>query len=215
MLDQEKLAQLWDFGDPEQSLRRLSAARDATTDASERAELTTQVARALGLMERYADARAELATVTDGAAVVLTRVALEEGRIANSSGDRVLAVPLFHQARANAQQAGLTFLEVDALHMLAIADRNHAEDWAEQGIGLAENGDLLTQRWLISLHNNLGWDHFDAQEFDVARQHFEQAEQWAERVGTPNQREIAREALAECDAAAQGAGRAASSWDDE
>ncbi len=215
MLDQAELGKLWDFGDPAASLERLRRARDAEADPGSRAELTTQVARALGLLERFDDARAELDTVTDDSPAVAVRVALEQGRIANSSGDRASAVPLFGAARGDADRAGLRFLEVDALHMLAICDRNHAEDWAEQGIRLAEGSDPLTQRWLVSLHNNLGWDHFDVQEYDVARQHFEEALRWADRVGTVQQQELAREALAECDAAAEGGGRAESSWDDE
>lgn len=215
MLDQEELDRLWDFGDPGASLERLRTARDQAENPQVRAELATQVARALGLLERYDDARTELAGITETGAVVLARVALEQGRIANSSGNRDLAVQRFHAARADARRAGQRFLEIDALHMLAIADHAHSEDWAERGIELAETAEPMTQRWLVALHNNLGWDHYDAQEYDVARQHFEQSAHWADRVGTLTQQELAREALAECDAAAEGTGRSAASWDDE
>ena len=49
------------------------------------------------------------------------------------------------------------------------------------------------------------WDFFDAGDFAMARQYFEQAEQWADRMGTRRQQQLAREALAECDAAIRAA----------
>jgi hypothetical protein len=54
VITQELLDELWDFGDPAGSERRLAseAASQAHTDA-ERAELLTQQARALGLQERF------------------------------------------------------------------------------------------------------------------------------------------------------------------
>lgn len=45
------------------------------------------------------------------------------------------------------------------------------------------------------------WDFFDAGDFAMARQYFEQAD----RVGTRRQQQLAREALAECDAAIRAA----------
>ena len=54
------------------------------------------------------------------------RVALERGRLRNSAGDPAAAVPLFRAAAEGAASAGLVFLQVDALHMLAIADPAHA-----------------------------------------------------------------------------------------
>ena len=53
-LSQALLDELWDFGDPAGSEVRLRTAAEAETDTATRAELATQVARALGLQERYA-----------------------------------------------------------------------------------------------------------------------------------------------------------------
>jgi hypothetical protein len=61
VITQELLDELWDFGDPAGSERRLAAeaASRAHTDA-ERAELLTQQARALGLQERFGAGQALL-----------------------------------------------------------------------------------------------------------------------------------------------------------
>jgi len=64
VITQELLDELWDFGDPAGSERRLAceAASQAHTDA-ERAELLTQQARALGRQERFGAGRALLDAV--------------------------------------------------------------------------------------------------------------------------------------------------------
>jgi hypothetical protein len=83
VITQELLDELWDFGDPAGSERRLAseAASQAHTDA-ERAELLTQQARALGLQERFDAARALLESLGQAAdAAVRTRVKLEVGRL--------------------------------------------------------------------------------------------------------------------------------------
>lgn len=205
MLDHRSLSRTWDFADPRASEGRLRAARDAAAAADEsveRDELSTQVARALGLQGDFAAAEAELATITSDVPVVRVRVLLERGRIANSSGNRAAAGRRLHEAAELAEAAGLRYLQVDALHMLAIVDPAHAGMWADQGMRLAESGDEQTQVWMIALSNNRGWDFYDQQDFPMARQYFEQARDWADRIGTRRQRELAREALAECDAAA-------------
>ncbi len=63
-LDPLVLDRLWDFSDPAGSEQRLREAIDrAPTDSTEHAELTTQLARALGLQDRFDDARALLDVV--------------------------------------------------------------------------------------------------------------------------------------------------------
>ena len=58
--------------------------------------------------------------------------------------------------------------------------------------------DPRTKRWMVALHNNLGWTLHDSGRCLEAKVEFQLAEQWAERVGTPRQRELAREALRDC-----------------
>ena len=208
MLDNRSLSRMWDYADPRVSESRLRAARDAAAAAEEpveRDELTTQVARALGLQGEYASAEAELAAISSDVPVVQVRVLLERGRIANSSSDRAGAVRRLHEAARLAREHSLTYLLVDALHMLAIADPAYSGLWTDQGIEVAQRADEQTQVWMIALSNNRGWDFFDAGDFAMARQYFEQAEQWADRMGTRRQQQLAREALAECDAAIRAA----------
>src|SRR5262245_19197293 len=109
-LAQTRLDELWDFSDAAASERRLRAEAEQETDAATRAELETQVARALGLPERFSEADAVLDAVAIDGAAVAARAALERGRVRNSAGDPESAVPYFLAAVDAASGAGLTFL---------------------------------------------------------------------------------------------------------
>ncbi|MFE7846609.1 hypothetical protein ACFUTX_15595 [Microbacterium sp. NPDC057407] len=201
-LAQALLDELWDFSDPVASESRLRRAADAEPDASTRAELETQVARALGLQERFVEADAVLSTVAVTSPEVSVRVALERGRLRNSAGDAEAARPLFELAAEAAADAGLTFLQVDALHMLAIADVERAQEWTERAIEVLDpTTDARTRRWLVSLHNNAGWAHLEAGRPRDALTEFERALDAATRWGTPEQVEWAAEAIAQARAA--------------
>ncbi len=204
MITQTLLDELWDFEDPAGSEQRFAVeeASESHTD-SERAELVTQRARALALQQRFEDGHALLDSLGDPPdAVVRTRVALEDGRLLNSAGRATESVPEFETAARTAETAGLLFLQIDALHMLAIADDTRSSEWAAQAIDLALAApDDRTRRWLVSLHNNLGWRDFDGGRLTEALDHFQQAQEWAERVGNDQQRIWAREAIDECVAA--------------
>lgn len=206
MIRQELLDELWDFSDPAGSQRRFAAeaASRAHTEA-ERAELVTQQARALGLLERFGAARALLQPLGQaGDVAVRTRVKLETGRLLNSAGNAGEAVTEFEDAAMLARSGGLLFLEIDALHMLAIADKARSRERAAEAIDRALAApDDRTRRWLVSLYNNLGCSYSEAGDFDQALAAFGQAQQWAERVGTAQQRAWAREAIQECTAARQ------------
>jgi tetratricopeptide (TPR) repeat protein len=204
VLTQKLLDELWDFEDPAGSERRFAVeeASESHTD-TERAELITQRARALALQRRFEDGHALLDSLGDlSDAVVRTRVALETGRLLNSAGRPTEAVREFGTAAGTAGTADLLFLQIDALHMLAIADETRSSEWAAQAIDLALAApDDRTRRWLVSLYNNLGWWHFDGGRLTEALDNFQQAQEWAERVGNEQQRVWAREAIDECAAA--------------
>jgi tetratricopeptide (TPR) repeat protein len=204
VITQKLLDELWDFSDPAGSEQRFAVeeASGSHTD-SERAELVTQRARALGLQQRFEDGHALLDSLGDPAdAVVMTRLALERGRLLNSGGRQVDAAPKFEAAARTAESGGLLFLQIDALHMLAIADATRSSKWAARAIDVALAApDDRTRRWLISLYNNLGWSYFDVGRLNDALGAFQQAQDWAERVGTEQQRVWAREAIDECTAA--------------
>ena len=198
------LDELWDFGDPAGSQRRFAAEVVAPTHTdAERAELVTQQARALGLQERFAEGRSLLESLDPAAdAAVRTRLKLETGRLLSSSGNADAAVTEFADAAAIAGSNGLLFLEIDALHMLAIADQSRSLEWAAKAIDRAQAAPQdRTRRWLISLYNNLGCTYSDAGDLDQAMRAFRQAREWAERIGTAQQQVWAREAIDECTAA--------------
>ncbi|MDR7160757.1 hypothetical protein [Arthrobacter sp. BE255] len=204
MLDQETLDRLWKQKDPGLSEQRFrEALADPAYDADEKAELATQLGRAIGLQGRYEEAD-ELLDSVDGEEepTVGVRILLERGRVLNSSGHAAMAVPLFEQAAELGDHLGEEYLAVDALHMLAIADSAHAELWTKSAIEYASTAhDPHTRRWMVALHHNLGWALHGAGRFTEALVEFQLAEQWAERTGTPAQQQHAREAIEACELA--------------
>jgi tetratricopeptide (TPR) repeat protein len=200
MLEQTTLDQLWNFDDPAGSEARFrAAAADEGYDADERAELGTQLGRAIGLQGRFEEADALLDSIDADEPTVAVRVLLERGRLLNSSGHAEMAVPLFEQAAELADHLSEEFLAVDALHMLAIADSAHAETWTRSALEYASTvHDERTKRWVVSLHNNLGWTLHEAGRCTEAMVEFQLAKQWAARVGTQRQQELAREAIEAC-----------------
>jgi len=206
-LHQRDLDALWDFSDPAGSEARLREAAGVETDAATRAELETQVARALGLQERFTEGDAVLDAIPADLAAqspaVHVRVLLERGRLRNSAGDADAAAALFREAvDAASASPDLVFLRVDALHMLAIADPSRtAEGTAQAFAALDGVDDPRTLRWRVSLHNNAGWDHFEEARFEEALAEFERAKDAAVRWGTPLQVQWADDAIAEAKAA--------------
>lgn len=200
-LDPVALDALWDFADPAGSERRLRDAIDhAEAGSTEHAELTTQLARALGLQGRFDAARSLLDIValrgsTDQ--IVGIRLSLERGRLLNSAGSPAAATEHFIDALGAARSAGEDFLEVDAAHMLAITDRDHADDWTAQALRAVQRSpDPRTQRWAGSLHNNAGWARHDAGDFAAALDDFEAALAAYSVHGTVEQVRVARWAVA-------------------
>ena len=83
--------------------------------------------------------------------------------------------------------------------MLAIADREHADDWTRRGLEIVGgSSDARTLRWAGSLHNNLGWSMHDAGRYDEALEQFNAALEIYRFSGTPEQSRIARWAVARC-----------------
>jgi tetratricopeptide (TPR) repeat protein len=201
MLDQKTLDRLWEFEDPKLSERRFrEAMADEQYDADEKAELATQLGRAIGLQGRFEEADALLDSIDGEEPTAGIRILLERGRLLNSSGHAAMAVPLFEQAAELADHLGEEFLAVDALHMLAVADSAHAEPWTRSALEYASTAhDPETRRWMVALHHNLGRELRLAGRFTEALVEFQLAEQWAERFGTPAQQQQAREAILGCE----------------
>jgi tetratricopeptide (TPR) repeat protein len=168
-----------DFGDLDGSKQRLDDAFAKEPDEGKRAEILTQLARLEGLRgsfvagERLIDEAERIAGESPTARV---RIDLERGRLRRSGGDTKAALPLFESACARAEEAGEHFLAADAAHMAALAapDRDGLVAWTEHGIALAE-AEPTAGYWLGPLLNNLGWERYEAGEYDFALAAFERA----------------------------------------
>jgi tetratricopeptide (TPR) repeat protein len=186
----DPLRPYWDFDDLDATEARF---RDL------RAEALTQLARVQGLREDYESGERLLDQVTEQSPRVRIRVDLERGRLRRSGGDKAGALPYFERAFAAAVTAGEDWLAGDAAHMAALAapDREGFAAWTSQGLELARGSEAAAY-WEGPLLNNLGWDHFDAEEYERALELFEQALAVRERdPGNPAAIEHAREAVAE------------------
>jgi len=191
--------QLWNYTDPassEASFRKLLP--KAKKDPAYKAELQTQIARALGLQRRFDEAHAVLNEVekalTDKLVRPRVRYLLERGRVFNSSNQPEQARPLFLAAYELARTAGEEGYAVDAAHMLAIADSGQAAlAWNLKGIALAEaSQDARARRWLGPLYNNLGWMYHDLGEYQRALDIFVKAQQLFEQEGKAEPIRIAK-----------------------
>ena len=196
---QARIGELWDFDDPLVSEQRFRAAAAAEADAVPRDVLVTQIARALGLQGRYAEALELLETLEPSSAPELgVRIHLERGRVLNSSGDPAAARPEFEAAVTRAEEQRLEFLAVDAIHMIAIvAPADEQRALHARAIAMAEAAtDPRARAWLASLYNNAGWTHFDAGEHDEALRLFKLALDERIRNGKAREIGIARWAVA-------------------
>jgi tetratricopeptide (TPR) repeat protein len=193
-VEQASLDALWNFDNPVASEAALRRVAELVTDPVERAELQTQIARALGLQGRFDEAERLLARVPRLDPVVVTRIELERGRLLPDA-----ALPHFLSAIESARRAGDDFLLIDALHMAAIVDTENAEEWFREAIReLADIRDPRTQRWTIALCTNYGWMLHDAGRFGEALDAFRTAVTASLRFGSAEQLFVARWAEARC-----------------
>jgi tetratricopeptide (TPR) repeat protein len=185
---------LWNFDDPAGSEQRFREAA-AAAEGGQRGIWLTQVARALGLQERYDEAHAVLDDLSpDGSPELAVRLLLEQGRLYRSSGDPEHARPFFDEAATAAERAGLDELRVDALHMTALTS-GPAEQVAviEHALAVAgASSDPRARDWDASLLNNLGMVHADAGDWPSALARFEEALAARERIGDPGRTRVAR-----------------------
>ncbi|QEO15705.1 hypothetical protein FLP10_15700 [Agromyces intestinalis] len=200
--EQRAIDRLWDFADPIASEARFrAAAADESTSPHLRAVMATQVARALGIQRRTAEALEALdridTTEAGGdpaeTAELDSRVELERGRLLADAGRIDEALAALTRAVRGAVHAGSTFLALDAVHMLALHDAGHEQEWAEQGLELlAAERDPRVLRWGVALHNNLGWTLHDGGDAEAGLAQFELAVAAADRFGSLEQQQVAR-----------------------
>jgi tetratricopeptide (TPR) repeat protein len=193
---------LWDFGDPAASERRFGE-RLASTDGDERLEVLTQLARAQGLQDRFAEAHQTLDQVERSLAAAAPRVRvrylLERGRAFRSGGRPTDALPLFVQASDLASSAHENALALDAIHMVAITSSDPDEQmrWHERGLRVAASDPgEAGQRWLPTLRNNLGWALFERGRLAEALEQFRLAAAERRAAGDAKRTRIADWAVA-------------------
>jgi tetratricopeptide (TPR) repeat protein len=184
---------LWNFDDPSGSEQRLrAAAEDAEGD--DRLVLMTQVARALGLQERYDEGHAVLDHLSPTGDEVSVRIVLERGRLLRSAGDPEEARSHFEAAAQTASSARLEALHVDALHMLAlVAEPAERDGIARRALDIARTStDPAARDWDATLLNNLGMSQAEAGDFEAALVSFEDALAACTRIGDPARTRVAR-----------------------
>jgi len=164
---------LWDFSDPAGSEGRFRAAAQGRPSPEAEA-WATQVARALGLQERYDEGHNVLDGIDSDDAEVRCRVALERGRLWRSAGDADAARPFFEAA---VELAPADSLQIDAWHMLALVlPRPESTDLTRRALETARASEEPAARaWEASLLNNLGMEHADDGDYAAALPVFEQA----------------------------------------
>jgi tetratricopeptide (TPR) repeat protein len=186
-------SELWDFDDPAGSEQRFRAAAE-TAEGTDRLVLLTQVARSLGLQERYDEGHAVLDDLAVDSPEVATRVALERGRLLRSAGEPDEAGPHFDAAVVTAREAGLEALHVDALHMAAlVAPAEDQQRRTAEALAVARgSSDEAARNWDASLLNNLGMTHADAGDWPAALTAFEEALAARQRIGDDGRTRVAR-----------------------
>lgn len=189
-----ELRDLWDFDDAPGSEARFRKVAEAAADDVTRQAALTQVARALGLQERFDEGHAVLDAVTSSDAEVAVRTELECGRLLRSAGDEVAAGPHFETAANLAREADLQELHVDALHMRAlILPREERLASTLEALAFARAAtDPRARDWDASLLNNLGMIHADDGDFEQALGIFEDALAARERIGRAETTRVAR-----------------------
>lgn len=197
------VAALWTFSDPVASEARFREAIARAADPEEAAVLRTQLARSLGLQERYAEALAELDAVAGeqvggpDSPEVATREQLERGRVLRSRGDGDAAEPYFGRAAqlaADASTDDLAGLHVDALHMLAMLPSDPAEQVRRTRAALdaaRQSSYPAAQRWQASLLNNLGMALHDSGDDEAALTAFGQALELRRTAAEPDDEAVA------------------------
>jgi tetratricopeptide (TPR) repeat protein len=189
---------LWNFDDPAASELRF---REALANASgdDALILRTQIARTLGLRQRYDESQRELDAIEPALAAAgiepRVRAWLERGRTLRSSGKPSDAKPLFVRAFATADAARLERLAADALHMIALAEPQLDDRiaWNRRTVAYAQRAsDPRAQGWQAAAQNNIGSDLRDAGRLDESLAAFREALTAYERKGRADEIRVAR-----------------------
>lgn len=193
----EKLLDLWDYADPAATELQFQSLADEAKISSNRQYLPiliTQLARTHSLRGQFELANEQLdqaeSLIGDRKSRAWVFVLLERGRTYNSAGDKGEALQYFEEAFRKAELLGDDYLAIDAAHMVAIAESlDQQMKWNVIALGIAETSQAPgAKKWLGSLYNNMGWTHFDQEEYEEALALFQKAV--AFRLGQDNPRRL-------------------------
>jgi tetratricopeptide (TPR) repeat protein len=189
---------LWNFNDPAASEARFREAL-ANAKGDDALILRTQIARTLGLRDRFDDAHRELDAIepalAGAGAEPRVRALLERGRTLRSSGKPAEGKPLFVRAFEMADAAKLERLAADALHMVALVEPQLDDRiaWNRRTIDYAQRAnDARAQGWQAAALNNIGSDLREAQRLDDSLAVFREALAAHERTGRADNVRVAR-----------------------
>ena len=172
---------LWNFQKPdetEKAFRGLQMRADLQGDLEYRLQLRTQIARTLGLQEKFDDAHALLDKValqlTPETPIAHCRYLLERGRAVNSGGDKAGSIPYFEEAWERSRKAGADKYAIDAAHMLGIVcSEDDSLAWSEKGMQVARDTEDESQRgWLGVFYNNIGHGYLSRGNAEKALEYF-------------------------------------------
>ena len=189
----------WNFDDPAASEAAFRKVLDAVAAGDDALTLQTQIARTYSLRSRFDEAHALLDTIEPQLATAgaepRVRYLLERGRTYRSSKAPERARPLFVEAAERSRAAGLDALEVDALHMIALVEKEPEAQmaWNHKALAVASaSADPIARNWDASLANNIGMTLHDTSRHDEALASFQTALAARERVGKPGPIRVAR-----------------------
>lgn len=161
-------------GETERKFRELLPRAEASGNLSYHLELLTQIARTLGLQQKFEEAHAVLDDVekrlTDEVEVARIRCLLERGRAYSSSKKEEKAKLLFVEAWERALKAEADFHAIDAAHMMNIVvEPAEKLGWMGKAMAVAEKTeDKRAKGWLGPLYDNLGWTYFEQKDHEKA-----------------------------------------------
>lgn len=171
---------LWNFGDVNATRAKfldLLPQAKASGDKSYYLQLQTQLARTYSLQANFSEAHAILDTVekalSEGTPLAKVRYLLERGRTYNSSEQQAKALPLFMEAADLATSIHEMNYAVDAVHMVAIAERDPRDQakWNLKGIEMAK-ADTSQKGWLHAFYNNIGESYLKVKDYGSAYKYF-------------------------------------------
>lgn len=192
--------QLWNFQKPEETEQKFKELLPGAIASGNRAyygELLTQIARTQGLQRKFDQAHQTLdlaSAYLDASPKVQIRYNLERGRAFNSDKQIPEALSFFRRAVLVSESNNEDNLLIDALHMLAIAEKPENKLQHEyRALDIAEkSNDPNAQKWLGSLYNNMGWSNMSLEKFDEAQRLFQLGLDWQIKNGSERTTNIAK-----------------------